>query len=183
MMTKSEQNSSYYQTCKRLHKCVRCGSQDARTLIGKPLCFDCCERKSEEMRGVDQSESRKRSREKAVSNGICTHCYKRKTDGVHKTCNYCREEAKRKRNEQRAALGLIPRSEAKEYGVCSLCLKNPRLPGQNTCEKCYSMVVNKFKGTQSVNRMASKIKREIEIKEWYCESKETKRTAAEPVRA
>lgn len=178
-MTKSELNSSYYQTCKRLHKCVRCGSQDARTLIGKPLCFDCCERKSEEMRKVDQSASRKRSYDKAIENGMCTHCFKRKTDGEHKYCDYCRETTKKKRNEQRAALGLIPRSEAKNYGICSLCLKNPRLPGQNTCESCYSMVVNKFNGTQTTNKLASKIKREINIKEWYCEAKETRRTTSD----
>lgn len=178
MMTKHESNIDYYYNKKRLHKCVRCGNQDARTLIGKALCFDCCECKREEMRKVDQSASRKKSYDKAVANGICTHCFKRKTDGVHKHCEYCRETARRKRKEERAALGLISRSEAKEYGMCSLCLRNPRLPGQNTCEKCYDMVVNKFNGTQSVNRISNRIGKEVNMKEWYHESKEAKRTAS-----
>ena len=170
-MTKKEHNESYYQTCKRLHKCVRCGEQDARTLIGKPLCFGCCEKKREESKGRDQTESHKKAYNKAVENGMCVRCCKRKAEPGKKTCKWCNEKRKKAYREKQVQNGKYSRSEAKEYGICSICLKEARLPGQNTCKSCYEMVVNRFKGTQTTNKLKDKIGREVARKEWYLDQK------------
>lgn len=162
-MGNTQQNISYYQTCLRLHKCVRCGSQDARTLIGKPLCFDCLKKKSEEMRGYDQTESNRKSYEKAIANGMCIRCRKRKTDGIYKTCTYCRATQKKKYYEKKAQTNKLTRHEAKENGICSLCCSRPILPGRNTCEQCYTSVVNRLKGSQHKNKLGYQISKEMEV--------------------
>lgn len=160
-MTKSESNRSYYETCKRLHKCVRCGNQDARTLISKPLCFDCLEKKRSEMKGVNQSKSQLKIKDKCIQNGICTRCKKRKTESGYKTCKYCRSMNMKRYYDKRSEQGLIRRSEAKEYGLCSICLTNPRYKTYNTCFECYQYVVNKFKDTRKPSKWETIIKSDI----------------------
>lgn len=166
-MTKSEINRSYYETCKRLHKCVRCGNQDARTLINKPLCFDCLEKKRIEMKGVDQSKSQSKIRNKCIENGICTSCKKRKPELGYKTCKYCRTMNMKRYYDKRTKQGFIKRSEAKEYGLCSLCLTNPRYKNYNTCYECYQYVINKFKNGRKSDKWKLMIKSDVCKKEWY----------------
>lgn len=167
-------NVAYYHTKLRLHQCVRCQQQDARTLIGKPLCFDCLEKKSEENKGRDQTESNRKSYEKAIANGMCIRCKKRKNDGIHKLCTYCRTIQKKKYYERKAQTNKLTRYEAKENGICSLCCSRPVLPGYNTCEQCYTRTVNKLKGTQHNNKLGYQISKEMEVyknvKEQRCNS-------------
>ena len=160
-MSSPESNVFYYNSLVSLHRCVRCQSRDARTLIGKPLCFDCLEKKSEEMRGVDQSKSYSKTMKKCHENGICSSCCKRKTDGIHKTCNYCREKYKKKYYDKLAEQGKIRRAEAAECGLCSKCLTKPRYKNYNTCYECYTELVNRFKGTQGKSRWDTIIKADI----------------------
>lgn len=166
-MSSHESNISYYNTLKSLHKCVRCRQQDARTLIGKPLCFDCLELKREEMKGRDESESNKRSHEKAVNNGICTTCHKRVPDSGYKTCKYCRTKMKERRDAKRVEQNKLSHTEAKAKNICGICYKNPKMLGYNTCPECYEYTVNKLKGTQSVNRIKNRISKELRLKEMY----------------
>ena len=160
-MTKHEQNISYYQTCLRLHKCVRCGNQDARTLIGKPLCFDCIEIKRTETKPYDQTNAQNTLKQKCIASNTCTMCRKRKTDGFHKTCVYCREKYKKRYYDKLSSDGKIRRAEAAEYGLCSKCLTKPRYKNYNTCYECYTELVNRFKGTQGKSRWDTIIKADI----------------------
>lgn len=160
-MANHEQNISYYQTCKRLQKCVRCGNQDARTIIGKSLCFDCLELKAEENKLYEQTASQAKNRQKCMDNNICTLCRKRKTDGIHKTCQFCREKYRKQYYDKLSDRGKIRRSEAAEYGLCSKCLTKPRYKDYNTCYECYNEIVNRFKGTQSKSRWDVIIKADV----------------------
>lgn len=155
----------YRETLKAMHKCTYCRQQDARTLIGKPLCFDCLEKKRIKAKNYNQSASQKKSRTKALQKGLCTQCLKRKPSPGFATCNYCREKFKEYYYSKRLESGKVKRSEAKEYGLCSLCLTNPRYKNYNTCESCYNYVVNKFKGTQSTNVISKRITNEIHLRE------------------
>ena len=67
---------------------------------------------------------------------ICTRCGKRPTDGIHKTCDYCREQM---RNHHRKNAKIIMennkkvREEHKAKGLCIYC-NRPAKPGRVTCE-------------------------------------------------
>lgn len=166
-MTKHDHNISFYQTRKRLHRCVRCGNQDARTLIGKPVCFDCLELKREESKRYNYKEVNKNLRMKAEENGKCILCLKRDTDSEHKTCKFCREKQRKRDAAKRLEKGKITNLEAKELGICGICYQRPKMHGYNTCEICYEYIVNKFKGTQGVNRIKNRITKEVNTKEMF----------------
>lgn len=171
-MASSEANKSYYQTLKHLHRCVRCRTQDARTLTGKSVCFDCLEKKRNEMKGSNNSQYIKDLRKKCESEGICVTCHKKKADIGYKQCTSCKEKARKSYYDNLAKEGRIPRSEAKSYGVCSICLTAPRYKDNNTCIDCYNTVVNKFKGTNVKTRWNTIIKADVVKKEWYSVQKE-----------
>lgn len=160
-MTQHDYNINYYESLKAMHRCTRCRQQDARTLVGKPLCFDCLEAKRVKAKSYDQTQAQKNIRNKAEEQGMCHICFKRKPPSGYVTCTRCREKNKTYRDKKRLESGKIKRSEAKKYGLCSLCLVNPRYKGYNTCESCYNYVVNKFKGTQSTNVVSKRITNEI----------------------
>lgn len=160
-MASAEYQKEYKATLRKLHRCIQCNNQDARTLIGKPLCFNCLEKKSKAMKGIDQSIAQSKIRQKCADNGICTSCCKRKTDGVHKTCQFCREKYKKQYHNKLSEQGKIRRSEAAEYGLCSKCLTKPRYKEYNTCYECYNEIVNRFKGTQSKSKWNTIIKADV----------------------
>lgn len=171
-MASSETNKNYYQTLKSLHRCVRCRNQDARTLIGKPLCFDCLEKKREEAKGYDQTESHAKHKQKCIDTGMCIYCGKRKTDGRHKTCKFCLEKYKKIQRDKRISQGYVPRAEAAKYGLCSKCQSKPVYANNNTCFECYTYIVNKFKNSRNNSKWSTSIKTDVTIKEWYCDKKE-----------
>lgn len=156
-----EQNLFWYNKQLKLHQCVRCTQQDARTLIGKPLCFDCLELKRTENKAYDQSKSQAKSKQKAIDSGLCTHCRKRKAPDGYKTCAYCRAKQKAIRDAKRAESNRIRRDEANSYGLCSHCLKEPVYEDYGVCYKCYTWMQNKFKANTH-KRWKDKIKLDVE---------------------
>lgn len=178
-MNKHERNISYYQTLKLLHKCVRCQQQDARTLIGKPLCFECLEKKREENKKYDQTKAQAKSRQKCRDNNICVTCRTSPAKLGYRQCASCKEKLNKIYYDNLASEGRIPRSEAAAYGLCSKCLSAPRYKDKNTCIDCYTYIVNKFKGTRKKKtKWDTIIKADIAKREWYVDDiqKETPET-------
>ena len=150
----AETNRNRYYTLKSLHRCVKCGVQDARTLIGKATCFECLEKNNIQTKAnIDYHSAYLKKKEKCEAEHLCIVCNKPLGDDYHKTCSVCRAKHREQYAKNRTN---IPRSEAKAYGVCSLCLKKPRYLGYNTCEECYSKIVEKFS-----NRSTDKWKKQI----------------------
>ena len=133
----------YIQKLKMHHMCVKCKKQDAYTLGGRSLCFDCAEYyRRRQKTYVEQNKEKVLSRNRAkrikcIKNNICSRCLQRKTDGNHKVCDICRQTLNAKR---RVKTTHVP-------GVCYHC-KNP-LNGQiksdgkpsKLCSCCYAKVL------------------------------------------
>lgn len=150
----AETDRNRYYTLKKLHRCVKCTTQDARTLIGKPTCFDCLEKnRIQTNANADYHANYLKRKAKCESEHICVVCSKPLGSDTHKTCSACRAKHREQYAKNRTN---IPRSEASTYGICSLCLKNPRYLHYNTCEDCYNTVIAKFS-----NRSTDKWKKQI----------------------
>jgi len=137
------------------HWCVECQGQDARTLTGKPLCFECLEKKREKSRAIsDDAEyiaamrtRKKELREKRKAQGLCTSCGAElpKRAYPYLLCPKCRARGKEKSRKQREARGVMTRAELAEKGICTICGKNPVMVGEGSfsgrplrvCEGCY----------------------------------------------
>ena len=82
---------------RRLHLCIHCGHQDARTLIGKAVCGDCQEYDTErkrKARGNRPAWERDPKPRKDVNrprgdNGICWQCNKLPKLEGYKLCRAC----------------------------------------------------------------------------------------------
>ena len=67
---------------------------------------------------------------------ICTKCGKRYTDGIHKTCDYCREKMRiyhEKHRENIMESVRKFRAEHKEMGLCIYC-NSPAEHGKSMCK-------------------------------------------------
>ena len=127
---------------KSYHFCTECGKQDAYTIGGRRLCFDCNE-KFKSRKPTEEVYQRKREKskeryEKRKSEGLCTNCGKPARKGFTKCLRCSIKDRERRRDKT-----IIPRSERREYGLCARCEK--KLNGQkNTdggdsrlCKACY----------------------------------------------
>lgn len=87
----------FYYERKRLHLCVWCGKQDARTLTGKIYCFECNEKRREYFKKhysiPDVAERTRKYRierkRKLLEQGLCTNCGKRKIVPGKTVCPVC----------------------------------------------------------------------------------------------
>lgn len=134
----------YIQKLKKHHMCVKCKKQDAYTLGGRSLCFECAEyyrkwRKNYYAQNTEKVLSQNNAKRlECIRNNICSKCLKRKTDGSHKLCRDCRQKDNAKR---RAKTTFIPGL------VCYHCHKP--LNGQikvdgkpsKLCSSCYNKTV------------------------------------------
>lgn len=145
-MTKKETQKETRKWLKEHHLCKECYSKDAYTLSGRTLCAECAAKAAERKRFAKaknaeykqrQIEAVKKWRKEKAESGLCSRCGKRKTDGIHKTCDYCRYKMKQRRREERAKVATTnyPRGE---NGYCWQCNKNMALPGYRLCQECYS---------------------------------------------
>ena len=121
--TYDEYHRLYYQTHKeeiledrrktrelrrRLHLCVHCGGQDARTLIGKAVCGDCQEYDTERKRKARGSrpvwervpKPRKEVNRPRGDNGICWQCNKEPVWEDKKLCKACYDKSVRQLREK-----------------------------------------------------------------------------------
>lgn len=139
-------NRSYYQARQR---CKYCGRQDARTIIGKPCCFDCLEKRRERSRMAypkcaDAHNAKCKARyEQRKADGICPACGNPVEDTKHVFCALCRAKKRARAYKKNHEGGMLSRAEKAERGICSNCNK-PVMQGLNSslqpirlCAECY----------------------------------------------
>ena len=157
----AETDRNRYYTLKKLHRCVKCTTQDARTLIGKPTCFDCLEKnRIQTLSKADYRTNYLKRKAKCESDHLCMLCNRPLGSDPHKTCSTCRAKHREQYAKNRTN---IPRSEASSYGICSVCLKNPCYLHYNTCEECYNKVLNRFTD-HPTNKWKNQISSDVR---WY----------------
>lgn len=132
----------FYYERKRLHMCVWCGKQDARTLIGKIYCFDCLEKKNAQEKKwfsdpehIEALRANQRERYRSLKEqGICVCCKKRKAEPGRVSCKYCLAKNRRRmKHKSRDATRRNKREEIAK-GNCAVCFA-PAVPGYKLCEK------------------------------------------------
>lgn len=133
----------YYELYKSHNICPYCQKQDAYTLGGRVLCYDCAEKdrayQAERRKQTDYKEKRKirekKWKERMIATGRCTRCGKINTDKRYKICGVCRSKNKFAWQNKIAFTDQnYPRGE---NGFCWDCNKEKALDGKRLCEKCY----------------------------------------------
>ena len=133
----------YYKLYKSHNICPNCKKQDAYTLGGRALCYECDEKdrqyQAERRKKPDFKEKRKireqRWKERMLATGRCTRCGKINTDKRYKICGICRSKNKLAWKEKVALTDQnYPRGE---NGFCWDCNKEKALDGKRLCKKCY----------------------------------------------
>lgn len=140
------ENRSYYQARQR---CKYCGRQDARTLIGKPQCFDCLEKHNAWGRAAYPKYAEKHRakdkerREQRKAEGICPACGQPAGPSGHVYCAACRAKKRASTYRKNHENGMLSREEKAARGICVNCDK-PVMQGLNSalqpirvCEDCY----------------------------------------------
>ena len=80
---------------KAVHRCIRCGKQDAYTLAGKQRCYECVEKEKQRCKEYNKRNSEKnkqRAKERYYrlkSQGLCVVCAKRKAQSGRTLCLRC----------------------------------------------------------------------------------------------
>ena len=135
-----------YNRHKKLHQCTKCGKQDAYTLNGRVLCYECNEkklktdRKNYNSHRDNYNKSKRRVYQERKEKGICPMCGKRKANSGHVYCDICRAYMSRHKKSYSRKKGKLSRQEAYEYGFCTLCHKQPHMKDKKLCPECYEKV-------------------------------------------
>lgn len=133
-MTKEERSiyeKERRKTLKLLHRCQRCGKQDAFTLAGRSWCATCLEhRKEKGYRGKNQAEYHRSLRADRRAQGLCPECGKRRPADGKMLCKQCSIRS----NKHRKRPDNWPRGD---NGFCYCCNKREALPGYRVCQECY----------------------------------------------
>lgn len=140
------ENKIYYQGRSR---CKYCGRQDARTLIGKPQCFDCLEKHNARGRATypkyaEKHRAKDKERwEQRKAEGICPACGQSSGPSGHVLCAACRAKKRARTYRKNHENGMLSREEKAARGICVNCNK-PVMQGLNSalqpirvCEDCY----------------------------------------------
>lgn len=165
IMTESE----IYAYYKARHRCTQCHKQDAYTLNGRPLCYECAEkyqeyqRKSWERNGGEKKKAaQKQKRDELKRQHRCTYCGKElPDDSPYVRCDSCRamfRKAKRKETETRTGYLTGDARNRWQYGQCYKC-GSPLKSGKNSdgepyhvCESCYQASIRALEKAIEVNR-------------------------------
>lgn len=135
------------------HFCVWCLKQNAYTLNGRPLCFDCSAKMAKYKRDKwystkeateERKAYRKQLRQKHIDNHECSVCGKKLPDGwIYKQCSRCKaHNAIRQRTENTFMRG--------HNGLCWLCNKEKCIDGKKLCQKCYDrQLIRQAKATEA----------------------------------
>lgn len=142
----------YERAAYKMHKdkgvCVKCGKEDAYTMVGRALCAECDEIRSvkgkinrekdvESYRTHDKIRAKKRYHDLKTAHR-CIVCGKALPSWWnHVRCpEHHRHVRDWSRNDRRSR-GIISHTEALEQGKCFLCMKKPAANGKKMCEECY----------------------------------------------
>lgn len=97
------------------HLCTVCKQEDARTLIGKPLCFDCFEKKyghpprySVEDKPKVKKHKHEILKSEYYANGLCAKCGDAPYIEGKRTCQSCYEKSCKSAWNGRKAMGIRP---------------------------------------------------------------------------
>lgn len=146
-------NQERYYWFKKHHFCTNCMKQDASTLIGHTLCFDCKEKKKKNRPTPEEQKVRSRKRyEKNKANHICVNCKHRPARPERTTCERC------------AAVDAMYYQKTKQPSVrdydnaCRRCGKT--LDGQinldgsrsKLCKSCYSKSLEVLEKAREVQK-------------------------------
>ena len=156
-MSRYTDRAEYY---KKLKRCTKCGKQDAQTLIGKPLCFECNERNKKYSREHYRRKGNPSSKiryEYLKEKGICVDCGKRKAKIGRVRCEICLNK-----NNKANTKSMISREDVRYMNLFYLCCKKPVVKGYNLCENCLSKAKHNIKIAQYVvnkNKIYKKIQK------------------------
>jgi hypothetical protein len=137
------------------HICRQCKRQDAYTLAGHPLCFECTEKdriNQRKRRAKDGGEkNRKRSqriRDERAAAGLCTYCGKRMAPPGRNTCITCSTKQKERNRQREIERGMNwPRGA---NGYCWQCNKRMAIEGKRLCQECYDKLQKNCRKKEAV---------------------------------
>ena len=147
--------STYYmRKRKAMQLCVCCGKQDAYTLNGRALCFECCEKRrkyyNERQSRYSVAQQQKYRRNK--SEGVCIRCGKEKAVEGLILREKCRIKEKWSKKRYRSKHPGMSYDDALYLGLCTKCRHEPPLEGQKLCAKCYEDAVRGCDIMHEINR-------------------------------
>ena len=154
-----------YELLKKHHYCTACRKQDAYTLSGKILCFECAEKLNKQhredyhRRKEYHLEKRTKTRKYRKENGLCRECGQKAVEGrtlCEKHLAIARNRNKKSYDKKREEKGLISRMVATELDYCWKCLKAPATKGK-LCDECYEKAM---RGLSSANKKIEQLKQE-----------------------
>lgn len=132
-----------YRACKKLQVCVTCRKQDAFTLVGRPTCAECAERRiavGEKYREAHRETINQAAADRTaarIAAGVCTYCGKRKPKPGKHNCDVCLGK-KRRQRARRIEGTKIPMPERNWYGLCTICSR-PVKEGLTTIGNPYKL--------------------------------------------
>lgn len=150
-----------YELLKKHHYCTACRKQDAYTLSGKILCFECAEKLNKQHREDYHRRKeyhlshKKQLREYRKSNGLCIDCGKKAVEGRVRCKKHLAIERFRA-EKHRAKKGVIPRAMSVELGYCEMCCKEFATKGK-LCDECYEKAM---RGLFLANKKRKQLKQE-----------------------
>lgn len=136
-------------------RCTECGEQDAYTLNGRRLCYDCNEAKRRKTPTPEQrkaaSERHKAMKEYRRENHLCTSCGAKLPNGYYPyvTCPKCRAKGRQAAEQWRLDKGIIPRCNREQLGLCARCGNHIEAgfvdeygKKRKLCRACYDFTVS-----------------------------------------
>lgn len=163
-------NQFWYHKMKAQNRCVRCGKEDAYTMIGKALCAECTEKKKEYYKKWNarrKEQNRKRNQikvQKAKETGMCIKCFKRKAIEGKNYCEKCRNGYTQQNRRKVQSNGKLSAQEAYDCGLCMLCRKKPLAEGKKQCPECYEKLrQNAIEVNAKRNLTRAYLERKLEV--------------------
>lgn len=131
----------------KMQRCVICKKQDAYTLSGRQLCYECCEKAAIKRRKAavndenfykKQYAHKKLIREERTGLGLCADCGKRPIESGD-LCLFCRAKKRAYDREYYHKYRKVPNEPLSEE-ICVKCKKHPRAFGTKLCANCYEQI-------------------------------------------
>ena len=144
-MSNTEAVSAWKRMLKKQALCTNCKKQDAYTLSGRWLCYECEQAAIERQRqrraqpGYNHEKwlEVKAKQWERREQGLCFRCGRELTDSRYKTCARCRAKASAKKRQKTVEDAVNWPIGANGY--CSRCNKQPAKTGSKLCEQCYQI--------------------------------------------
>lgn len=139
------------------HRCKRCGTKDAYTLVGRSLCYECAEKNREYSKKHYEKygNGMKQRFEKLKAEGICVDCGRKKAEPNRTRCSRCL--AKNNKSAKKSQ-----KKEPRTEGYCWLCNKRPTTQGTKLCGVCLPKARERIKKAQKAVQ-SNKIKSKMEM--------------------